>query len=158
MEENQPLQNNPVVKKYAGNPWLSSNTLLLIITLSVFLFVFWVRFHKDPVPVSTALIFITLMFYMKTHIQMNYFVIKGSVFIIKNHYSLGECTSIPLNEIEKFEIQKPSKLSQSLKITTIDGLSQVFIAGSLTKKDWDAFKVDMTKAGFAVTDNGNPFF
>ncbi len=158
MEENKDFITILASKKYAGNPWLTFKTILLLVILISYPLLLWSRFYEDAVPAGTVTVLIVVMHYMNTHIQMNYFVIKDNALIIRNHYSFREQTIFPLHEIGSFEIIKPRKLSTSLKVFTTNGKSQVFIAGSLNKKDWEEFKKDMTGAGFIIKDEGNAFF
>jgi hypothetical protein len=158
MEENKDFIKILTLKKYAGNPWLTSNTILLLFILISYPVLLWSRVYEDPVPAGTVTALIVAMHYMNTHIQMNYFVIKDNFLIIKNHYSFREQTIFPFHEISSFEIIKPRKLSISLKVFTTNGKSQVFFAGSLNKKNWEEFKKDMIGKGFHVKDEGNHFF
>jgi hypothetical protein len=158
MEENKSVYNKLHSKKYTGNAWLCGSTISLIVIGAGLPLLFWPRFLNNPVPAIVCVIFFVVLQYMNTHIQMNYFVIDKEMFIVKNHYSFRERTIIPLHEISSFEIIKPSRLPNALKICKADGNTEQFIAASLNKKDWKMFKRDMTDAGFSVKDDGNIFF
>jgi len=146
-----------IEKKYAGNPWLSVNTICFLSITLLFLLIIWASRDTEIVPLAICSAFIIVMSYMHFAIQMNYFIVKDEILIIKNHYSRSDNISIPLIDITGFEIINPPKLSKALKIFTSHGNAETFMAGGLNKKNWSEFKEDMTKAGFTIKEGGNFF-
>lgn len=158
MEENEHLLTSAASKKYAGNPWLSGNTIVLILSSLLFLIIcITLKGEEKIIPAAFVTLIIIGIYYMGTALKMNYFIVEKHRFIVKNHYSLSEYTIIPIIEISGFEIIRPYKSSKTLKVYFANGKTHLFTAGSLNKKDWEEFKKDMTAAGFTVKDIGSLF-
>ena len=159
IKDPKPKVNNSAVlffdrKIYSGNVWTSFKT---IIVAGVILF-FGFLILTNPIP-SQIYVYLVLLapilFYMSFGNEMNYFILEGENFIIKNQFFPWKKKVFKLNDISEFVIESPYKRSNSLRVITKEFRSQLFGAGSLRDKHWKEFKDDITTIGIPVRSEIN---
>jgi hypothetical protein len=136
-------------KVYAGNPLISSNTVLLLLPLVLVA----LSFSEPTMPITPLLSFMLVLFFaafFAVGTQMNYFIVNGENLIIKNHFFLWKEKTFNLNDINGFVFERQYRRSNALRILTKEFESKKFAAGSLRDKHWLSFKEDMTRLGIPV--------
>jgi len=135
-------------RRYAGNPYTSFNTLLI---LGCSLWVFYGLIRSTHASSMFWLpIAMTLLFYLFFGTQMNYFIIDGDNFIIRNHYFFWKNKIIKLSDIREVTTETPYRRSRSLRILSGIYDSKLFGAGSLRDRNWDDLLKDLKSIGVAV--------
>ena len=119
---------------YAGNPWLSVNTI---------------TFFLSSIPVITALILsgsegyiflsITVVAFLYYGWRMFYFQLSGDSIIIRNHYWVWYRKNYLIEDINTCILEPKTKgTSSALRIICRDFSSKSYKAGSLREKHWQA--------------------
>ncbi|MBI5372436.1 MAG: hypothetical protein HZA79_10480 [Sphingobacteriales bacterium] len=134
-------------QKFAGNPWFSFNTILLIGLAAFFLYNV-----SNSISGKNGWIFlpIFIVFYIGFGFQMFYFVIKDSALTVRNHYFPWYKKACPLEDISIVSFETPYRKSESLRIFRHDQSSNIYGAGSLRTKDWNQLKAEFTKLGIRI--------
>lgn len=154
IKDPKPKVNNSAVlffdrKIYSGNVWTSFKTIIVAgVILS-----FGYLILTSPPPKKKYAYLILLMpfiFYTGFGNEMNYFILEGENFIIKNQFFPWKKKVFKLNDISEFVIESPYKRSNSLRVITKEFRSKLFGAGSLRDKHWKEFKDDITTIGIPV--------
>ncbi|MDN3657446.1 hypothetical protein QWZ08_17470 [Ferruginibacter paludis] len=135
-------------KTYAGNPWITFNSII-IIAMAV---CFTIMFLNHPIHPEMAWFPVgcVLLFGLALGTQMNYFVLDGTSLHVKNHYFFWKNKVFDLTDINEFAIETPHKRSTSLRVITKDFQSKLFGAGSLREKNWRQLRDDITAIGIPV--------
>lgn len=143
-----------VEKKYAGNPWTSGPTIIILVIIPVItLFLFFYQPHESPLAYLIGASGYMIFFYLGGSLQMNYFIIREHTLVIKNHYNRDELTSIPFEEIASLELISAPRVGICLTLNHINGNIEIYQAQSLCKKHWRAFRDDMMAEGIIFTDD-----
>jgi hypothetical protein len=135
-------------KVYAGSPYTSFNTLLI---LGMFVFaVVKLSNNAKPTPLLFLPIGFVLLLFVAFGTQMNYFIIDDGKLIIRNHYFFWKKKIYDLKEIRETVIESPYKRSNSLRIITNDFKSKSYGAGSLRNKNWQELFEDLSRIGITI--------
>lgn len=137
--------------KYAGNPFLSFNTILvagMAIGLTALSSMKTVNHVSILVPLS-----ITGIFFLMFGFQMYYFKLVEGNLIVKNHYFPWINTSFRLEEIEQVHTEIPYRQSKGLRIITKQFDSKYYGAGSLGNNKWKELLADLKSIGIKTQED-----
>jgi hypothetical protein len=135
-------------KIYAGNPYTSFNTLM-VIAMSISVLAIGAATHSLTFGQFYPAILILAAFFIVFALQMNYFMIENGNLILKNHFFWWYKKAICLNDIVEISIEFRAKRSSSLRIYT-NSTSKLFAAGSLRKDNWKELLTDFRAIGIGI--------
>jgi hypothetical protein len=93
---------------------------------------------KHNAPAILAMTFFLLLFCFAFGTQAYYFLVSDSHLIVKNHLFRWYRKVYALEDIKDAKLERPTKRSTTLRITTKDFQSNAFSAGTLRTKTWQA--------------------
>lgn len=151
---------NGVFTRYAGNPLLNLQTLVIAAGLLFFLLIVaQVIIHDDYFDKNILFLPLSCMVvYFANASTFNYFLLSDSSLVIKNHCLPWKTIVYPLSNIQKlsYGIYHPTSIipipAFFLAVTTKSGRQKNYIAKSLGERQWKAFHNRLVSLKANVSD------
>jgi len=126
-------------EKFSGNALFTFNTMFLIM-FSVGLFSTPYLAKTGNINVAFFFLFfvISVIFFLLSGMQMNYFIIMNNRLVIKNHFWPWRNIEYDINDIEQVIAESNWRVSNDLRINFKSNPTKTYGAGSLRDKTWRA--------------------
>ncbi len=137
---------------FKGNQLTSLRGILLWGIIGFIIFIIFKTKKPPSVGIEFFAVGYCIFWFMIFSLQMHYFQLSQTLFLVKNHNLYWRKKAFRLADIKEIVFETQGKAPNGLRVITNDFRNKVFYAGTLSNKTWVSLKQQLEMSGINVRD------